>query len=239
MYRCFHKKNVLITGGTKGIGNAIANLFYNEGANVNITGTANKANKFKKFNYIKCNFLEENEFNTFLNNIKDLKIDILVNNAGINIINEFQNIKSSEFLNLHRVNTYSPFKICQSVLPNMKKKKWGRIINISSIWGKISKEHRASYSSSKFGLDGITASLAAEVAKDCILVNSVSPGFIETELTNKILGHSGIKKMSSLVPMKRLGKPEEIAKLVIWLSSSENTYVSGQNILIDGGFNRV
>ena len=147
--------------------------------------------------------------------------------------------KSSEFLNLHRVNTYSPFKICQSVLPNMKKKKWGRIINISSIWGKISKEHRASYSSSKFGLDGITASLAAEVAKDCILVNSVSPGFIETELTNKILGHSGIKKMSSLVPMKRLGKPEEIAKLVIWLSSSENTYVSGQNILIDGGFNRV
>ncbi len=239
MYNCFSNKNVLVTGGSKGIGYAIFNSFLDQGANIYITGTKNKPKEFKNINYIKCDFLKEKEFNSFLSEIGSLNIDILVNNAGINIINKFEKIESSDFLNLHQVNTFSPFRICQSVLPYMEKRKWGRIINISSIWGKISKEYRASYSASKFGLDGITASLAAEVAKKGILVNSVSPGFIETKLTKKVLGVSGIKEMTSMVPIRRLGQPEEIAKLILWLCSNENTFLSGQNILIDGGFSRV
>ncbi len=121
----------------------------------------------------------------------------------------------------------------------MKEKKWGRIINISSIFGILSKQYRASYSSSKFAIDGMTAALAAEIAEHGVLVNTVSPGFFETELTKSILGKNGIKEMSSLVPMKRLGKPDELANLILWLSSEYNTYISGQNIIIDGGFSRV
>ena len=121
----------------------------------------------------------------------------------------------------------------------MKENKWGRIINIASVFGVVSKEYRASYSSSKFALDGLTSSMAAEVAKSGILVNTVSPGFIETKLTKEILGEKGINEVISMVPIKRLGKPKEVARFVVWLSSEENTFISGQNLIIDGGFTRV
>ena len=121
----------------------------------------------------------------------------------------------------------------------MKKKQWGRIVNITSIFGKISKEFRAAYSCTKFGLDGMTLALAAEVASQGILANCVAPGFIDTDLTHQVLGEEGITKLSQEIPMKRLGQPHEIAKLVAWLCSEENTYLTGQNIAIDGGFSRV
>jgi 3-oxoacyl-[acyl-carrier protein] reductase len=121
----------------------------------------------------------------------------------------------------------------------MRKNQWGRIINISSIFGVVSKEFRAPYSMSKFGLDGMTAALAAEVAADGILANCVAPGFIDTELTRSVLGESGIAAITAGIPIGRLGQPEEIAALVAWLVSPENTYISGQNIVIDGGFSRV
>ena len=121
----------------------------------------------------------------------------------------------------------------------MKEKNWGRIVNISSIWGKISKAHRASYSASKFALDGLTASLAAEFARNGILANCVSPGFTDTELTSQTLGKKGIEEILKTVPIGRMAKPEEIANLVLWLGSDKNEYVSGQNISIDGGFTRV
>ena len=139
-------------------------------------------------------------------------------------------------MDIHHINTFAHFEIIKSVIPTMRKNNWGRIINISSIFGHVSKEYRASYSSSKFALDGITASLSAEFSKDGILVNTVSPGFIETDLTKKILGKKGIEKVISNVPIGRLGQPYEIAKFVIWLCSNENSFISGQNLIIDGGF---
>ena len=121
----------------------------------------------------------------------------------------------------------------------MKRKGWGRIVNISSIWGKISKEHRASYSASKFALDGMTLALAAEHAADGILANCVAPGFTDTELTHQMLGDEGIRRIVSTVPIRRMASVEEIARFVVWLSGPENTYITGQNIAIDGGFSRV
>ena len=237
-YSSISNKNVLVTGGLGGIGTSIMNCFKEQKANVYITGT--KRNKLVTgINYIKCDFDNSKEFEIFLSSIKELEIDILVNNAAINKIDKFQNIKKEDFIKIHKVNTFAPFRITQEVLHNMKKRKWGRIVNISSIFGNISKEYRASYSSSKFALDGLTAALSAEVAKNGILVNTVSPGFIKTDLTQKILGSDGIKKMSSLVPIGRLGRPVEIAKFIIWLCSDENSYISGQNLIIDGGFSRV
>jgi 3-oxoacyl-[acyl-carrier protein] reductase len=125
------------------------------------------------------------------------------------------------------------------LIPGMRARGWGRIVNISSIFGKVSREFRAVYSTSKFGLDGMTAALAAEVAADGILANCVAPGFIDTDLTRRILGEKGIAELVDRIPIKRLGTPEEIAALVVWLAGPENTYLSGQNIAIDGGFTRV
>ena len=138
-----------------------------------------------------------------------------------------------------RVNLRTPFQLCQAVIPNMKNNNWGRIVNLTSIFGNITKEYRASYSSSKFGLDGMTAALSAEVSEFGILANSVGPGFIDTDLTRNVLGDKGIAKIQKSIPMKRLGRVDEIASLVSWLVSEENTYISGQNLMIDGGFSRV
>lgn len=115
---------------------------------------------------------------------------------------------------------------------------FGRIVTLSSIWGHISKAGRASYSASKFGVDGMTAALAAEVAADGILANCVAPGFIDTELTRRVLGEDGIAELIQKVPAGRLGRPQDVANLIAWLVSRENAYVSGQNIVIDGGFTR-
>ncbi len=140
---------------------------------------------------------------------------------------------------VQQVNVIAPFVLSQVVLPNMRKKKWGRIVNISSIWGKISKAYRAPYSASKFAIDGLTVAISAEVASDNVLVNSVAPGFIDTELTRGILGIDGMKKLANQVPIQRVGTTEEVAKFVAWLAGPDNTYISGQNIAIDGGFTRV
>ena len=107
---------------------------------------------------------------------------------------------------------------------------------VASIFGNVSKSMRASYSSSKFGLKGLTRSTALDLAPFNILVNSVSPGFIGTRLTKKILKKKGILKQSKIIPLKRLGKVEEVSKLVLFLSSDYNTYITGQDIIIDGGF---
>ena len=120
-----------------------------------------------------------------------------------------------------------------------EKNNWGRIVNITSIWSSVTKEYRASYSSSKFALDGMTVALAAEVASMGILANSVAPGFIDTDLTRKVLGDKGIQEIKNIIPIKRLGKPNEVASFISFLVSEENTYISGQNIMIDGGFSRV
>ena len=238
-YKSLKNKNVLVTGGTRGIGFSISKLFLKYGSNVYATGTKKTSSLKSGIKYIQCDFKDSEQFEFFLLEIQDLKIDILINNAGINIINKFVEILPSDFLNIHKVNTYAPFRVSQVVIKNMKENKWGRIINIASVFGVVSKEYRASYSSSKFALDGLTSSMAAEVAKSGILVNTVSPGFIETKLTKEILGEKGINEVISMVPIKRLGKPKEVARFVVWLSSEENTFISGQNLIIDGGFTRV
>ena len=143
------------------------------------------------------------------------------------------------FQRIQLVNVFAPFSLCQAAIPSMQHKGWGRIVNISSIWGKIGKEHRAAYSASKFALDGLTLSLAAEHAADGILANCVAPGFTDTELTQKMLGEEGIRKILTTVPIRRMANVEEIARFVVWLSSPENSYITGQNIAIDGGFSRV
>jgi len=234
-----NKHTALVTGATRGIGYAIAKRLVDDGYYVVATGTEVNGAVPVGTEYQQVNFLDSLSLEKFANTIKTLGVNILVNNAGINKIDAFDKINYNDLNDIINVNLKAPFLLCQKVLPYMKEKEWGRIVNISSIFGHITKEYRASYSTSKFGLDGMTAALAAEVSEFNILANCVGPGFIDTDLTRKVLGMDGILELQQRIPIKRLGKPEEIASLVSWLVSDENTYVTGQNIIIDGGFSRV
>ena len=233
------KYRAVVTGGTRGIGLAIAERLLKDGLEVIITGTSENAEYPTGASYYPVDFLNDNSVAAFVEFLKQQQVDVLVNNAGINKIGEFASIDIEDFDQILRVNLRTPFQLCQAVIPNMKENNWGRIVNLTSIFGNISKEYRASYSSSKFGLDGMTAALSAEVSEFGILANSVGPGFIDTDLTRSVLGDRGIAEIKKGIPMKRLGRIDEIASLVSWLVSKENTYISGQNIMIDGGFSRV
>ena len=233
------KHRAVVTGATRGIGYAIAERLLKDGLEVIVTGTKKNGKHPAGSSYYQVDFLDEDSTNKFINFLKKQQINILVNNAGINKISEFSSIDIDDFDRILRINLRAPFQICQAVIPYMEKIKWGRIVNLTSVFGNISKEYRAAYSSSKFGLDGMTLALAAEVSEKGILANSVGPGIIDTDMTRDVLGDSGIAKLKGQIPMKRLGQVSEIASLVSWLVSNENTYMTGQNLMIDGGFTRV
>jgi NAD(P)-dependent dehydrogenase (short-subunit alcohol dehydrogenase family) len=232
------EKKVFITGASRGIGRAIAQAFREAGAHVIGTATTEKAPDEVCHEMHKVDFTDQTQVLKCAEYLRNLQPDILVNNAGINKIAPFVDIELEDFQRIHQVNVVAPMLLCQAVIPAMKEKGWGRIVNISSIWGKIGKEYRASYSASKFALDGLTLAIANEHAQDGILANCIAPGFTDTELTRNVLGEAGIKKLISTVPIHRMAQVDEIAKFVLWLSNPDNTYISGQNIAIDGGFSR-
>tara|TARA_B100000575_G_scaffold291984_1_gene299209 strand:+ start:8563 stop:9261 length:699 start_codon:yes stop_codon:yes gene_type:complete len=229
----------IVTGGSRGIGRSISNVLLREGCEVMITGTNINQGNSSEFKYFKVDFKDKDSTAEFLQEAKSFQPEILVNNAGINVIDNFEDIKEHDFDDIIKVNLKAPFLTCQAVIPSMKEKNYGRIVNIGSIFSILSKAKRASYSASKFGLDGLTKALASEVSEFNILANCVSPGVIETDLTRKILGEAGISQMKKNIPQGRLGGTEEVAELVFWLASKNNSYISGQNILIDGGYSVV
>ena len=232
-------RSAVVTGATRGIGRAIAERLLADGAAVIATGRSEGGSGPPGSRYAAVSFDEPDSLDAFAATLARLEPDILVNNAGINKLAPFAEIDPADFARIQQVNVTAVFRLCQAVVPAMRRRRWGRIVSVTSIWGKVSRTGRGSYSTSKFALDGLTAALAAEVAADGVLVNSVAPGFIDTELTRRVLGVQGMQEVAAQVPIRRLGQPSEIAAFVAWLVGPENTYVSGQNIAIDGGFTRV
>jgi len=231
-------KTVFVTGATRGIGKAIVEQFHLSGARVIGVGTQTNAQGYFD-EYFQADFTNQNEINACAEFLKKIEPDILVNNAGININAPFTEILLEDFQRIQQVNILTPFLLCQAAIPAMRQRGWGRIVNVSSIWGKISKAHRASYSASKFALDGLTLALSAEFASDGILANCIAPGFTDTDLTHNMLGDKGIQAIAATIPIGRLATVDEIARFLVWLCGTENTYITGQNIAIDGGFSRV
>jgi len=232
-------RRALVTGGTRGIGLAIATRLVAEGATVVATGRSTSGRGPDGCGYMGVDLADRGALDDFLGWVAAQEFEILVNNAGINAVSPFVEIKDDDYDRLLEVNLRAPMALCRAVLPGMYKRSWGRVVNITSVFGIVSRAGRGSYSSSKFGLDGMTVALAAEVAAQGVLANCVAPGFIDTELTREVLGEVGIAELAGVVPAGRLGTPEEVAELVVWLAGPRNTFVSGQNVVIDGGFARV
>jgi len=217
-------KYALVTGGSRGIGKAIVDELKSKGVIVTYTSTKD------------VDFSDDKSVDRYIDKIKDLQFDILVNNAGICINNDISDITYEDFDKVQKVNLYGPFKITQAVCKSMKKKGYGRIVNISSIKGTGSSERRLSYTTSKSGLNGMTRTMAMDLAPYGILVNSISPGFTNTELTDSMLTQDDKDYLTERIPMGRFGEVEDIAKLVRFFVSEENAFVTGQDIIVDGGY---
>jgi 3-oxoacyl-[acyl-carrier protein] reductase len=231
----FENKKVLVTGGTRGIGKQIAVDMLQLGADLTITGRSSQC-EMQNVDYKQVDFLDANETQSFIDYISEQTYDVCINNAGINKIDPFCDVEQEDWDNIMKVNLTAPFLVQQAVSKNMINQRYGKIVNISSIWGSISIAQRACYSTSKFGLRGLTLASAAELAQYNVLVNTVSPGFTLTDLTRQVLGAEKMKELSESIPMKRMADPSEISKTVLFVASDLNSYISGQNIIIDGGF---
>lgn len=236
----FKNKTIIVTGGTRGIGKHIASDFLELGGNVIVTGTSSELSedfKHPNLNYQSVDFQSKESLNGFIKYLESIeKIEVCVNNAGINRINFLENTLDKDWDDMQSVNVRAPFFITRAVSKKMKENKYGRIVNIASIFGSVSREKRSIYTMTKYAIRGLTVSASNELAKYNVLINTVSPGFVITDLTKRNLSELEIKHLEEQIPIRRLAKPEEIAKVVLFLSSDYNTYITGQNIIVDGGF---
>ena len=222
----FSGKTALVTGGSRGIGKQICNDLELLGANVISLSS-------KDFDLSSEDGLSQitNWIDTHCN-----KIDILVNNAGINFNEYIDVLDESKLDNLYRVNTKAPFLITKAVSKKMKIKESGKIINIASIAANRVRDGRTAYSTSKAGLIAFTKVIALELAKYNILCNTVSPGFTLTDMTEKMLSQEELQKHIDQVPLNRLGSVNDISNAVLFLASEYNNFITGQDLIVDGGF---
>ncbi len=236
-------KTALITGASGGIGGAIAKALHGQGAKVVLSGTRVEALEALK---------SELGGNVFIAqaNLSDIAsvealpkaaeeaagsgIDILVNNAGITKDNLFLRMKDEEWDQVIQVNLTAAFRLSRAVLRGMMKKRWGRIIQITSLVGATGNPGQGNYAAAKAGLVGMTKSLAAEVASRNITANAVAPGFIQTAMTD-VLTDEYKKMIDQRIPAGRMGLPAEIAAAVVYLASEEAAYVTGETIHVNGG----
>lgn len=235
----FTGKTAIVTGGSRGIGRAVAEALLKLNCSVCITSTQVNApswtQHYDNCKYIKLDLVKSRTITSFYKKISSLnKIDILVNNAGIQIPEAIYAITEEGWYKVLEVNLYGPMRLMRYVAKRMKKAKSGRIVNISSISAIISKQNSSAYSASKCGLIGLTRGCALDLAADGILVNALCPGYTETDMMNTVSKkHRNIFKNS--VPLGRFASVDEIANFVVFLCSDLNTYITGQAIVVDGG----
>jgi 3-oxoacyl-[acyl-carrier protein] reductase len=243
----FNGQVALVTGATRGIGKQIAEDFFKLGAKLILTGKNKEQIKIlneslskekkKRIQYYSADFTNTKSIEKFIERIRCYdRIDICINNAGINRIHHIDETRIKDWDDIIAVNLKAPFMIMREISKLMKKNGYGRIINISSIYGLISREKRSIYSASKFGIRGLTVATSNELAKYNIFVNTVSPGFVLTDLTKSILSEKEMKELAAQIPARRLASPVDITRVVLFLASSLNTYLTGQNIIVDGGY---
>lgn len=227
--------NVLVTGASKGIGNIIAKGFQKT-CNVFVTGRNENALKmFGSDNYCLCDLAGNSD--NLKNFIRENKIDVLINNAGEYVYSELENMQSSDIKRIYQTNLIAPAELISVSIPYMKSQNWGRIINIGSISGVMGEPYASIYSSSKSGLLGLTKALALELAQFNITVNTINPGWVDTDLGEESIEQSEFSKDEILecIPQKRFVSPEEIADLCQYLVSDSAKGITGQSINLCAG----
>lgn len=232
-------KKVLVTGASRGIGEAIAIRLKEKEFNVLGTSTSKQGVKYLNEKGIKGFQLDLNNkesIKKFLSRLikEHSDIDILVNNAGLTRDNIVLRMSEDQWMEVINVHLNGTFKISKTVLKFMLKKKWGRIINITSTSASMANRGQSNYSAAKSGVEAFSRSLAKEVGTRFITVNSVAPGYIETDMTKDI--NPKIKKeILNKIPLSRFGKPNEVADLIEFIISDDASYITGQTIHINGG----
>ena len=218
------KRVALVTGGSSGIGKAACEKL--EALGYVVVAPTRQELDLSSAVSVEA-FLELHRNDVF---------DVIINNAGINDINDIEMVTDDEIERAMQINLVSPLKILRAFVPAMKERRYGRIVNIGSIWGIVSKRGRVVYSMTKHGIHGITKTLAVELAEYNILVNTICPGFTLTELTYKNNSPEQIKNIERDIPIQRMAQPAEMADAIIYFVEDRNTYITGQLIAVDGGF---
>lgn len=235
-------KGALVTGATGGIGGAIAKILHEQGAKVVISGTREEklaelaAELGDNVFVAPCNLMDRSAVSQLFAKAEELagQIDIVVNNAGITKDNLFLRMKDEEWDDVINVNLSATFAVCRGALKGMMRRRYGRIINMSSISGVVGNPGQGNYSASKAGMIGMSKAMAREIAPRGITVNCIAPGFISTPMTDG-LNDKQKQAITQMIPAGTLGKPEDIANAVLFLASDEASYITGQTLNINGG----
>jgi NAD(P)-dependent dehydrogenase (short-subunit alcohol dehydrogenase family) len=217
------KRKAFVTGGSRGIGAAIARELGRQGFEIWSPSRA------------ELDLGDPSSIARFVE-AQPGRVDVLVNNAGINDLKTIHQLDAATWDQMQQVNLAAPLRLIQWVTPFMRGQKWGRILNVSSVFSLVTKEKRCAYSMTKAALNALTRSAAVEFGPDGILVNSLCPGYVETEMTRRNNSPSDLEKIKAAIPMRRLALPEELARVAGFLCSEENNYLTGQAIVADGGF---
>ncbi|WP_415294614.1 3-oxoacyl-[acyl-carrier-protein] reductase [Candidatus Pelagibacter sp. Uisw_113] len=235
-------KNIIVTGASGGIGNSIVEKLYDYGANILATGTRMEKleelkKKFDNIKILKFDISQHDKIEEFIENAtKELggSLDCIVNNAGITKDNLTIRMSLEEWSKVININLTSTFLMCKYSIKKMLKNKSGKIINITSVVGHTGNVGQANYTASKAGIVAMSKSLAIEYAKKNINVNCISPGFISTTMTDQI-DEKYKEAIIAKIPSNRLGKPEDIANAVTFLSSNQSDYINGETLHVNGG----
>jgi len=235
-------KNIIVTGASGGIGNAIIKRLNEAGANLLASGTRIEKleelkNNFKKIKILKFDISQSDKIEEFIENATSElggSLDGIVNNAGITKDNLAIRMSLDEWQKVININLTSTFLMSKFAIKKMLKNKSGKIVNITSVVGHTGNLGQANYTASKAGIVAMSKSLAIEYAKKNININCISPGFIETAMTDKI-DDKFKEVIISKIPSARLGKPDDIANAVLFLSSDQSSYINGETIHVNGG----
>jgi 3-oxoacyl-[acyl-carrier protein] reductase len=239
-------RSALVTGASGGIGADIARALHAAGASVGLSGTrvepleALAAELGGRAHVLPCNLSNAEDVEGLVKRATEAMgaVDILVNNAGITRDGLAMRMSDDDWQSVIDVNLTAAFRLCRAAIRGMMKARWGRIVNISSVVGRAGNAGQANYAASKGGLVALSKSLAEEVASRGITVNCVSPGFIETAMTEK-LNDAQRGTILASVPAGRMGTPQEIAAAVLYLASQEAAYVTGATLHVNGGMDMV
>ncbi len=242
MIKDINNLNIIVTGATGGIGNSIVENLYKAGVNVLATGTNLEKlellkKKFDKIKTLPFDISQHDKIEKFINDSTELlggNLNCLINNAGVTKDNLAIRMNTEEWTKVININLTSTFLMSKFAIKKMLKNKFGKVINITSVVGHTGNIGQSNYTASKAGIIAMSKSLALEYAKKNINVNCISPGFISTAMTDKI-DEKFKESIISKIPASRLGKPEDIANVVVFLVSPKSDYINGETIHVNGG----